>query len=88
MLNFNHLKTASQFANKQDKLWIYQYVWHFFLAIRESLFLFVLAIFSLIHAVLPFVFDFKLIEWRIQELARLKKSLPNDPHLKKIKIED
>lgn len=84
MLNFKHLKTAALFANKQGKSWLYQYVWHFFLAVKESIFLFILAIFSLIHAVLPFVFDFKLIEWRIQSLRKLKEQLPNDPHLNKV----
>jgi hypothetical protein len=84
MINFNHLKTASTFSNKQYRSWIHRYLWHFFLAIKESMFLLVIAIFSLVHAVFPFVFDFKLIEWRINALKRLKEQLPNDPHLDKV----
>ena len=84
MINFNHLKTASVFSNKQHRSWIHQYLWHFLLAMKESIFLFILSIFSLVHAVFPFIFDFKLIEWRIQALKKLKEKLPNDPHLDKV----
>ena len=34
------------------------------------------------------ILDFKLLEWRINRLKELKKKLPDDPQLKKVKFDD
>jgi hypothetical protein len=39
---------------------------------------------SLIHAVFPWALDFKLLQWRIERLKKLKEQLPNNSQLKKI----
>ena len=84
MFNFKHLTTASLYANLSNKSSVYKYCWHFVVSIKQAVFLFALAIFSVIHAVFPFVFDFLLLKWRINELKHLKETLPNDPELKKV----
>lgn len=84
MFNFKHLKIASSYANLSNKSALYRYCWHFVISIKQAIFLAVLAMFSIVHAIIPWAFDFKLLEWRIQELKKLKESLPNDPQLDKV----
>ena len=84
MFNFKHLKIASSYANLSNKPALYKYCWHFILSMQQAIFLAVICVFSIIHAIIPWVFDFKLLEWRIQELRKLKESLPNDPQLNKV----
>jgi len=54
----------------------------------EFFFLLGVTIGSLIHAIFPWVLDFKLLEWRINRLKELKKKLPDDPQLKKVKFDE
>ena len=84
MFNFKHLKIASSYANLSNKSALYKYCWHFLLSMQQAIFLAVICVFSIVHAFIPWVFDFKLLEWRIQELRKLKESLPNDPQLTKV----
>lgn len=86
MFNFNHLTVASAYANLSDKSRLYKYCWHFMLSIKQAIFLLALSVFSVVHAVFPFAFDFLLLKWRIDELKNLKESLPNDPELNKVEF--
>ena len=43
---------------------------------------------SIVHAFIPWVLDFKLLEWRIARLKLLKQKLPNDPQLKKVHFDE
>jgi len=54
----------------------------------ESLFLFGILIGSIIHAFIPWVLDFKLLEWRINRIKLLKSKLPDDPQLKKVHFDE
>ena len=54
----------------------------------EFFFLLLVCIGSLIHAFLPWVLDFKLLEWRIARLKQLKQKLPDDPQLNKVHFDD
>lgn len=84
MFNFKHLTTASSYASLTNRSMIYKYCWHFLLSSKQAIFLLVLALLSILHAIFPFVFDFTLLKWRIEELKKLKESLPDDPELKKV----
>ena len=79
-LNFKHLQQAKIKADRSDA----GYFWHFRLALDEFFFLLLVCIGSLIHAIFPWVLDFKLLEWRINRLKKLKSKLPDDPQLKKV----
>jgi hypothetical protein len=81
--NKNHLTDASE--NSKSNL---NYFTHFNLAIKEAAFCQLIAIGSLIHAIFPWVLDFKLLEWRIMRLKKLKEELPNDALLKKVHFDD
>lgn len=83
-INKNHLKEATNKGNIER----FGYFWHFSLAMKEAVFLFIISIGSLIHAIFPWFFDFKLLEWRINRLKKLKKELPSDPLLKKVEFHD
>ena len=67
-VNWKHLNEAKTKAGRQDA----GYWWHFKLAMAEFFFLLVVTIGSLIHAIFPWVLDFKLLEWRINRLKMLK----------------
>ena len=83
-VNPNHLEEAKIKANRPDA----GYWWHFWLAMSEFFFLIGVTVGSLIHAVFPWVLDFKLLEWRLARLKLLKKKLPEDPQLKKVHFDD
>ena len=82
--NTSHLKEAKTAAQKPNS----GYFWHFRLALAEFFFLLFITIGSLIHAIFPWVLDFKLLEWRINRLKTLKQKLPDDPQLKKVHFDD
>tara|TARA_B000000609_G_scaffold129729_1_gene104028 strand:- start:284 stop:538 length:255 start_codon:yes stop_codon:yes gene_type:complete len=81
--NPKHLKQAKEAAGTNGGYW-----WHFKLAMAEFFFLLGVTIGSLIHAIFPWVLDFKLLEWRIKRLKMLKNKLPDDPQLKKVHFDD
>lgn len=83
-----HLKIAAQCADKENKNIVYIYFWHFLMSLRQAGFLFLLSLLSLVHAVFPFLLDFQLLKWRIEELQNLKKTLPNDPLLDKVEFKE
>lgn len=81
--NAKHLKDASQ-ASKQQL----GYFKHAGISIMEAVFCLLMALGSLIHAIFPWVLDFKLIEWRVNRLRVLKHKFPNDPILKKVHFDE
>ena len=81
--NSKHLEEASQ-ASKQRL----GYFKHAILSIKEAGFCLLMALGSLIHAIFPWVLDFKLIEWRVNRLKSLKHKFPDDPILKKVHFDE
>jgi hypothetical protein len=84
MFNWRHVKEAKEKARKPNA----GYWWHFKLAMEEFFFLLGVTIGSLIHAIFPWVLDFKLLEWRIKRLKALKEKLPDDEQLKKVHFDE
>lgn len=83
LFNRHHLSEAKLAAETNGGYW-----WHWKLAMREALFLFLVMIGSIIHAFIPWVLDFKLLEWRINRLKTLKTKLPEDPQLMKVQFDE
>ena len=81
--NWNHLKEAKEKAGGKGGYW-----WHFKFAFIEALWFLLAIIGSLVHAVFPFLIDFKIVKARINRLKYLKSKLPNDPDLKRIHFDD
>lgn len=88
MLDFDHLKKAAGYGGITAKSAIYRYFWHFKMSMSQALFLFLMFVLSVVHAVFPFLLEFKLLEMRINELKKLKKDLAHDPQLKKINFDE
>ena len=86
--NRKHLKDAKYKANVEHLNWLAGYWWHFKLAIIEAIWLLFASIGSLIHAVFPFLIDFKIVRARINRLKYLKSKLPYDEDLNKIHFDD
>jgi hypothetical protein len=82
--NYQHLQQASAYADRQKNNPVLNYFWHFTLSMIEASKLFLLALGSIIHAIFPWILNFKLLEWRVNALETLKNTFPNDPILKKI----
>lgn len=82
-LNKNHLADASN-ASKSDL----GYFKHCLVSLQEAIFCFAIAVGSIVHAMFPWVLDFKLIEWRVNRLKTLKQRFPEDPVLKKVHFDE
>jgi thiosulfate reductase cytochrome b subunit len=82
--NSQHLQQAAEHADRQKNNSISNYVWHFALSMTEAGKLLLLALGSVVHAIFPWILNFKLLEWRVAALETLKNNFPNDPILKKI----
>lgn len=87
MYDPDHLSKAATASGKKMSR-IGSYLWHWRLAMSESCFLVIMAIGSVIHAFFPFLLSFKLLEIRIERLKTLKKQLPNDERLQRIKFDE
>jgi len=81
--NIKHLTDASTASNTKMS-----YIKHFGIAFSEFIFCLLMALGSLLHAIFPWVIDFKLIEYRINRLKKLKEKFPNDPYLTKVKFDE
>lgn len=81
--NSKHLADAGHASGKKMS-----YFCHLFISLKECVFCLLMALGSLIHAVFPWVLDFKLIEWRTNRLKSLKDKFPNDPVLKKVTFDE
>jgi hypothetical protein len=79
----NHLTEATNCAGKDMNI-VQAYIWHWKLSMKESFFLILMSIGSIIHAFLPCFFKFKLLKLRIERLKELKKQLPHNEQLKNI----
>jgi hypothetical protein len=82
--NSRHLHQAAEYADRQRNNPVLNYFWHFALSMTEAGKLLLLALGSFVHAIFPWVLNFKLLEWRVAALETLKNNFPNDPILKKI----
>jgi thiosulfate reductase cytochrome b subunit len=85
--NSQHLQQAAEYADRQQNNPVSNYVWHFAVSMTEAGKLLVLCLGSVVHAIFPWVLNFKLLEWRVAALETLKNNFPNDPALKKINFE-
>ena len=87
--NWNHLKSAEYYSGNisQRKNAIVVYFKHMYVGFREAGKQLLLAVASVIHAIFPPLFDFKLLDIVINQTIGLHKYLPNHPSWKKLKDE-
>jgi hypothetical protein len=87
--NWQHLRSAEYYSGNVSKRknTIVVYFKHMFVGFREAGRQLFMAIASIIHAIFPPLFDFKLLEVVINQTIGLHKYLPNHPLWKKLKDE-
>ncbi len=62
------------------------YWWHAKLAFKEAGFSLIMSIGWFLHALLPWLFDFKLLEAQVDRLRMISRILPDLPLFKKVKF--
>jgi hypothetical protein len=85
--NSQHLQQAAEYAGRQKNNLVLNYFWHLALSMAEAGKLLFLCLGSVVHAIFPWILNFKLLEWRVAALETLKNNFPNDPILKKINFD-
>jgi hypothetical protein len=83
--NWDHLRTAETLNGGEKKNIISLYFTHMFIGLREAFTQFLLCIASIIHAIIPFAFNFKLLELVVNQTRGLYKFLPQHPIWEELK---
>ena len=83
--NWNHLRNTEKYNTKIRENAIVLYFKHMYTGFREAGKQLLLAFASIIHAIFPPLFDFKLVDIVINQTIGLYKYLPNHPSWKKLK---
>ena len=77
--NWNHLRVAERLNGGNPKSGIVNYFIHMRISLREAVKQLLMAGASVIHAFLPFLFNFKLLEIVVNQTRGLYKFLPQHP---------
>jgi hypothetical protein len=85
--NWNHLRDAEEHSKEKRENGVTLYFKHMYVGFREAGKQLVLAIASVLHAIFPPLFDFKLLDIVINQTIGLYKYLPNHPGWEKLKDE-
>jgi len=85
--NWNHLRDAESLNNNEKKNIIVLYFVHLIFGLKQALIQLILVFASIIHALFPFAFNFKLLDIVVNQCIQLYKFLPDHPSWKKIKKE-
>lgn len=83
--NWNHLREAEQLSGKAPKNILRLYATHFVISMKEAGIQLLLAFASVVHAFIPFAFNFKLLDIVVAQTKGLYKFLPNHPTWKKLR---
>jgi len=82
----NHLSEAATYSRTRNSFLFY--FTHMFWAIKFAMLLFVWALLMLIHAIVPQMIGFTVLEKLVEFLKIMKKQHPDDPTLSKIEFND
>ncbi len=85
--DLNHLRVADSLNNRPKRNIFILYFTHMFIGFREASNQFLMGLASIIHAIFPPVFNFKLLEKVINQAISLHKYLPQHPDWEKLKNE-
>jgi len=85
--NPNHLAEAEVVKSRALKNEKGGYWWHAKLALKEAGFSLMMSIGWFLHAILPWLFDFKLLEAQVNRLRMISRILPDLPLFKRVKFE-
>lgn len=82
----NHLKDAAEYSRTRNGFVFY--FTHMFWAIKFASLLFVWSLSMLVHAVVPQLVGFTVLEKLVKFLKTMQEQHPDDPILSKIKFND
>ncbi len=85
--NWKHLRDAESYSSQIRDNVVVLYFKHLWIGFREAGKQLILAIASILHAIFPPLFDFKLLDIVISQTIGLHKYLPNHPGWKELKDE-
>lgn len=86
MFHKNHLKQAAEYS--RTKVGLSFYFTHMFWAFKFASLLFVWSLLMLIHAVVPQLVGFTVLEKLVKFLKTMQDQHPDDPILSEIKFND
>lgn len=84
--NSNHLREAEIVKSRALKDEKGGYWWHAKLAWKEAGFSLLMSIGWFLHGLLPWLFDFKLLEAQVDRLRMISRILPDLPLFKRVKF--
>jgi hypothetical protein len=84
MFDPNHLTLASKYSNLSKTRWFY--FKHMIWALHLSFTLFSWSLLMILHAFIPQLVGFYVIEKMVKYISKLKESHPEDPILKNIQF--
>jgi len=84
--NPNHLAEAEVVKSRALKDEKGGYWWHAKLAFKEAGFSLLMSIGWFLHGLLPWLFDFKLLEAQVNRLRMISRILPDLPLFKRVKF--
>jgi hypothetical protein len=84
--NSKHLAEAEVVKSRALKNEKGGYWWHAKLAFKEAGFSLLMAIGWFLHGLLPWLFDFKLLEAQVDRLRMISRILPDLPLFKRVKF--
>lgn len=86
-INWRHLRVAEMLNGGERQNIVRLYFVHAAIAIREAGKQLMMAILSIVHAVFPFLINFKLLEMVIDQAIGLYRFLPQHPKWQELKDE-
>jgi len=84
--NPNHLTEAEVVKSRALKNEKGGYWWHAKLAFKEAGFSLLMSVGWFLHGLLPWLFDFKLLEAQVDRLRMISRILPDLPLFKRVKF--
>jgi len=88
IIDFKHLDSSTRASKQQFRNGVHKYLWHWWFAMREAVMLFWLAIKSVIHAFLPFLYGWSLLEEHVRMLKYTKSKVPGNKTMRKVHFKE
>ena len=83
--NVNHLRIAEMLNGGEKQNAVKLYFVHMGIGLREAGKQFIMCVLSIVHAIFPWIINFKLLEMVINQTIGLYKFLPQHPDWEKLK---
>ena len=86
MIDLKHLRESYSVSGRKPTHAVGRYLWHWGFAMKEAVMLAWLAVLSVIHAFVPWLFGWGLLEKHVEMLKYTKSKVPNNKTMKTVKF--